>query len=185
MDADARVLRQVRVAALVVGDGHLAGPRVIGDAVAGIVLVGTGGAVARDRAEHDARVDLAEPLVGQAALGQGARPHGLDDDVGVLRQIEIDLHAFRLAQVDGNRALAPVDMQGEKGVVPFARRRFDDRPGHLAPVVALGRLDLDHFGPQVREQARHLGRAQHRALHHSDTGEQGAIRHAGEPTGHP
>src|SRR5438132_401990 len=49
VDPDARVLGHVGEALLVVDDWHLAGPGVVGDAVAGHVLVGPGGAVTRDR----------------------------------------------------------------------------------------------------------------------------------------
>ena len=114
VDADTRVLGQIGEAVFVAGHRHLAGPRVVGDAVAGHLLVRTGGAVARDRAEHDAGVDLSEPLVRQTPAGQRPGSHGLDHDVGVLGQVEVDLHTLGLAQVDGDRALAAVDVQREQ-----------------------------------------------------------------------
>ena len=175
MDTDARVLGQVGVAALVVGHRPLARPRVVGDAVARHLLVRPGGPVARDRAEHEAPVRLPQPLVGEAALGQRSGTHGLDHDVGVLGQVQVDLHAFGLPEVDGDRALAPVDVEGEQRAVALAGRRLDDGPRHLAPVVALRWLDLDDVGAQVGQQPAQLGGPEHRALDDSDAGEQRVV----------
>ena len=112
VDADARVLGHVGEAVLVGGDRHLARPGVVGDAVARHVLVRAGGPVPRDGAEDDARVHLAQALVGEAPSGQGPGPHRLDHDVGLLDEVQVDLHALGLAQVDRDRALAPVDVKG-------------------------------------------------------------------------
>ena len=52
---------------------------------------------------------------------------------------------------------------------------LDDRPRHLAHVVARGRLDLDDLGPEVDEVRRDGGRPEQRALDHADPVEHGRL----------
>jgi hypothetical protein len=125
-----------------------------------------------------------------AALGQRAGTHRLDDDVGTLHQIEIDLDTLRLAEVEGDRFLAPVDVERQQRVLAATVARLDDRPGHLAAVIALRRLDFDHVGAEVGQQAPQFGGAQHRALDHPHASQQSLARHRlGSPVsasgGHP
>src|SRR2546421_317261 len=69
-DADVRLVGDV-AEPLVVDDGlDGALPRVVRDAVARQVLVRTRGTVPGDRAHHDLRVELLEPLVAEAHLGE-------------------------------------------------------------------------------------------------------------------
>ena len=143
------------------------GPGVVGDAVARQVPVGPGRAVARDGAEHDLRVDRLQVLVAEAPLGQGPGAHGLDHGVGAGHELLVDGHALVGLQVEGDRLLAPVDVEVQQ------RDALDDRPGHLADVVALGRLDLDDVGAEVGEEGGDQAGAEQGALDDADTGEQG------------
>ena len=154
MDSHRRVLRQVAVPVVVVRRGHETGPGVERDAVRGQIPIRAGGAIARDGAEHDLRVHLAEPIEAQAALGEGAGTHRLDDGVSVADQVEVHLDALRSTEVEGDAALPAVDVQVQQRVA------FDDRPGHAADVVALGRLDLDDVGAEVGEKGRELAGAE-------------------------
>src|SRR3954453_8727533 len=123
------MFRQIREAVLVDLGLHQPGPDVVGDAVAGHVLVGTRHAVARDRAEHDAGVDLAQLLEAEAAPGEPARSHRLDDDVRAAHELEVDLDALWGAEVEYERALAAVHVQVHE------RDAFDDGPRHLPDVL--------------------------------------------------
>ena len=151
----------MRAEALVVDDGlDGARPRVVGDAVARQVLVRAGGAVARDRAHHDLRVELLEPVVAEAHLGEEAGTHRLDDDVGAAHEVLEHRDAVGLLEVEHERLLAPVHVEVEQRRVPV------ERPRHLAAVVARGRLDLDDLGAEVDEVRRDRGRTEQRALDH-------------------
>jgi hypothetical protein len=132
VDADRDVLGDVAEALLVVGGRDRAGPGVVGDAVRGHVLVGTGHPVSRHRAEDDRRIDLAQVLEPQAQLGEHPRAHGLDHHVGIAHQFAIELLAGLGLEVERDALLAPVQ------VVVHQRDALDDGPGHLADVVALG-----------------------------------------------
>ena len=170
MDAGRRVFGQIREPVVVDLGLHQSGPHVVGDAVARHVLVRTGHPVARDRAEHDARVHLTQVLEAEAALREPARTHRLDDDVGAPHEVEIDVNAFLCAQVENERTLAAVDVQMHQ------RHALDDGPCHLPDVVARRRLDLDDFGAEVGEVGRDRCRTQHRALDDAQAGE-GRLSH--------
>src|SRR4029450_5489436 len=71
VDAHRRVLGDIGEPLLVDARVHQAGPGVVGDAVAGHVLVRAGHAVARDGDEHERGVHLAQRLVAHAAAGGG------------------------------------------------------------------------------------------------------------------
>jgi hypothetical protein len=156
----------VAEAVLVVGGRDEPGPGVVGDAVAGEVAVRAGGAVAGDGAEHDLRVELAQHVVAEAELFEGAGAHGLDDGVGAGDQVLVDGEALVGLEVEGDGAFAAV------GVEVQQRDALDDRPGHLADVVALGRLDLDDVGTEVGEVGGDLAGAEQRALDDPNPGEQ-------------
>src|SRR4030095_12764675 len=51
------------------------------------------------------------------------------------------------------------------------RDAVHDRPGHLADVVAGGRLDLDHFGAEIGEVGGDGAGTEERALDHAETSE--------------
>ena len=104
-------------------------------------------------------------LVADAPLLEPAGAHGLDDGVGAAHQLEEDLAALLGAQVEGDRPLAAADVEVHQ------RRALDDRPGHLADVVAGGRLDLDDVGAEVGERRGDRARSEHRALDDADAAE--------------
>jgi hypothetical protein len=122
--------------------------------VRGQIPIRAGGAVARDGAEHDLRIDVAEPIESQPAFGEGAGTHRFDHRVRVADEVEVHLDALWATEVKGDAALPTVDVQVQQRVT------FDDRPGHAADVVALGRLDLDDVGAKVGEKGRELAGAE-------------------------
>ena len=158
VDADGHVLGDVGEALVVGGDVDNAGPGVIGDAVARVVPVGPGHAVARDAAKDDLGIQHPQVVVPDAAPGQCARPHGLDHHVGTRGQLLQDGNAGVGAQVEHERALASVEVQVHQ------RRALHDGPRHFADVVAGGRFHLDHVGPEVDQRRGDGGRSQRRAL---------------------
>ena len=163
VDPDRRVVREVWTALLVVHRGDDARPRVVRDAVTRHVAVRAGRAVAGDVAQHDARIDLAHLVEADAPSFERAGSHRHDDRVGFAHEVEEDLDAFRLAQVERDAALAPVALPVQE------RDAVDDRPAHLAHVVAAGRLDLEHIGAEVGEQGTQRARPQQRGVEHTDT----------------
>ena len=131
--------------------------------MARVVAVGTGHAVARNGAEDDLGVEDAQVLVAHAAPGQRARAHGLNDDVGAGRQLLQNGDAGFGAQVEDQRALAPVEMEVHE------RGALHNGPRHFADVVAGRRLHLDHVRPQVDQRRGDGGRPQGRALNDSQS----------------
>ena len=101
-------------------------------------------------------------LVAQAPPLEAARAHRLDHGVGPAHQVEERLAASVGAQVERDRALAPADVQVHQ------RDALDDGPGHLADVVARGRLDLDDVGAEVGQVGGDGARSEHRALDDAD-----------------
>ena len=135
--------------------------------MAGQVPVRAGGAVAGQGAEHDLRVDRLQVVVAEAPLGHGPGTHGLDHGIGAGDQLLVDGHALVGLQVEGDGLLAPM------GVEVQQRHAVDDGPGHLADVVALGRLHLDDVGAEVGEEGGDQAGAEKRALDHPDAGQEG------------
>ena len=84
-----------------------AGPRVVRDAVARQVAVRAGHAVAGDRAQHDARVDLAQALEAEAAPRETARAHRLDHGVGAARRARGTSRRPRRCAGRGRRCACP------------------------------------------------------------------------------
>ena len=165
VDAHRRVLGDVGEAVLVERRVHQAGPRVVGDAVARQVLVGAGGAVAGDPAEHDAGVDLAQLLVAEAAALERAGAHALDHGVALAGQLEERGHALGALEVEHEAALAAADVQVHQ------RHALDDRPRHLADVVTRRRLDLDDVGAEVGQRGGDGARPEDGHLEDADAGE--------------
>ena len=167
MDAHGGVLGKVGEAVLVDLGGDDAGPGVEGHAVGREVLVGPGHPVAGDGAEDEPGVDGLQVVVAHAPSGQAAGAHGLDHHVGGGGQRLEGGHVLVGAQVHDDAALAPVDVEVHEGDA------LDDGPGHLADVVAGGRLDLDDLGAQVDERHGDGGRPEGRALEDADPVEGG------------
>ena len=143
--------------------------------MAGHVTVGPCGAVARNGAKDDIWVDLDEVVKAKAKLGQRTGPHGLDDHVRTAHQLAVNLESGLLLEVQADASLASMGVQVEK------RASLDDRPCHLADIVASRRLDLDHVGSQVGQEGCYEAWTEQRALHHLESSERpvGVIAHIG------
>ncbi len=178
VDAHRRVFGDVREPVVVDPGVHQTGPRVVGDPVARHVLVGARHAVARDRDEHDRGVDLAQRLVPDAAALEAAGAHGLDHGISPSDQVEEHRAALVGAQVEGDRALAPAEVQVHE------RDTLDDGPGHLADVVAGRRLHLDHVRAEIGQVGGDRTGAEHRAFDDAHTGQGRSLvvlAHVGAP----
>ena len=131
----------------------------------GVVLVGPGHPVARDRAEHDLGVDRRQVLVAEAPASQASWSHRLDHRIGITAQVLEDRHALVGPQIQRDRTLAAVDVEVHE------RDALDDGPGHVAHIVALRRLDLDDLCAEVDQGVGDLGRTEGGALDDADAGE--------------
>ena len=109
-------------------------------------------AVARDRAVDDVGPAGGDLLVADAEAGGDAGPEVLDDHVAALGQIEDQVDALGSGQVDRQEPLAHV-LAGEQ------HRQAAPAGVAGAQQVALGRLDLEHLGPEVGQHpgARRAG----------------------------
>ena len=165
------MLGEVAVALVILGDVDEPGPDVVRHAVARILLVGTGHAVARDGAEHDLGVDGPEVVVPESLAGEAPRSHGLDDSIRVSTEVPEDLLAGLGAQIERDRALAAVDVEVHQG------GPLDDGPRHLPDVVALGWLDLADLSAEVDQEGRDLRRTEGGALDDAHAGERGGAGH--------
>ena len=189
VDADGHVLGDVRETFVVGGDVHDAGPGVVRHAVARVVAVGAGHAVARDAAEDDLRIERPQVVVSHPASGQRPRPHCLHHHVGGGGQLLHDLDARFGAQVEHQRALAPVEVQVHQ------RGAFHNGPRHLADVIASRWFDLDHVRTQVHQGRRDRGRPECRDLNDAQSVQGRRHRHrtsrrqrpdrSGHRPGHP
>jgi len=165
VDPDRHVLRHVDEAVVVDLGLDDSGPRVVRDAVARHVAIRTGHAVAGDRAEHDARIHLAQRVESEAAAIEASGTHCLDDGVGIAHELEERLASDLGAEVENDALLAPADVQEEE------RDAFDDRPRHTPAVVTLRRFDLDDVGAEIGEVGREVARPEHRNLDDAQAGE--------------
>ena len=103
----------------------------------------------------DPRVELSRLLVADADAVGDAGPEVVQHDVGPREQPVDDLLALVRLQVDG------------EALLPARRLEVQHPAGHVAAVVALRRLDLDHARSEVGEQARaERRRVVRREVHH-------------------
>src|SRR6266852_4207036 len=105
----------------------------------------------RDRTEHDAGIALALRVVTDAELGERAGHASLDHRVGALAQIEKQLAAARLLEVEGDAALAGVLCQPRQRALGIGES-VPEGPA-LAQRMAAGRLDLNHVRTEITEQS--------------------------------
>ena len=98
---------------------------------------------------------------GHAPAAQHPRREVVEQDVGLAEQVEQHLAALRLRQVQRQRPLAAVDdVEGARAVPPVPRRGVVEEgmaEQRARLVEAVGRLDLDDLGPEVRQQRAHVG----------------------------
>jgi hypothetical protein len=116
--------------------------------VVGLALgVGAGVAIARDRADDQPRVILAESFDGEAELGHRAGLEVLDEHVGLGQHGFEQRLVFRLGQIHHHGFLAAVEPD-EIGALALRQRVIAARE------IALRPLDLDDARPRVGEAAR-------------------------------
>src|SRR5215475_8532637 len=110
--------------------------------------VGTTLAKSRNAAIDNPRIDLGNCVIIDAKSVLDVRAVVLDHNIGILRQLEEDLAAFRALEVESHRALVSVQVLKVKTVAV---------PPHNIAMARAWWLDLDHVGAPVRELA-HRGR---------------------------
>jgi len=100
------------------------------------------------RAVDQPRVDLAQPLPGEAEPCHRLRPHIVHQNIALPDQSREHRRRIRLFEVEHERALVAIEV--EEDVAHLAM------PGRLGIPhdVAGGRLDLDHLGAEVAEDLR-------------------------------
>ncbi len=120
--------------------------------------IGAGEAVAGHRDENDLLADGAERVVGEAELFEHVGAIVLDHDVGHRDEAQHELAAFRLGEVDGAGVLVAIVGIEVGGLVidalVFARAEEAER---AKEVPRARRLDLDHLGADIAEEARAVG----------------------------
>jgi hypothetical protein len=130
--------------------------------VAGEVSHWTGLTKTRDRAVHKAGVEFREVLVAQPFTRQVAGLEVLHDDIGFASKSANDIQSLLLSKVNGDRVLAAIRCE-KVGRLTRIRPTCVGQPG-WAPVpcvVPFARaLNLDHLGPEVREDLRAPGTGQ-------------------------
>ena len=142
------VERDLRLAVGLADQAEHPGQRQIVHVVGGQVAVRPAMAEARERAVDEAGVDGAHGLVVGAEPLHHLGPEPLHEDVGLGGEAPEHLLRLGLLQVEGDRALVPVDVR-------------EGRPPPLVGVLGVAgrRLDLQHVGAHVGEHhARQLGR---------------------------
>ena len=111
------------------------------------------GAEAGDGQHDQARIGLRQDVISQPQPAHDVGPVVLDQDVGLADQVQHQLPGAGCAQVDADVALAGVLLVEKAGYATL-------HPPPITGDVALRRLDLDHVGAQVREQAPGEGTGQ-------------------------
>ena len=125
-----------------------------------------------DRAVDDRRVARAHALVVHPEPLGPAGPEVLDHHLGAGAQLEGQLAARRIAQVDRHAALAAVHGEEVGGLAARERRA----PGARL-VAALRALDLDHVGAEVGEHHAGVGPGEHaREVEHAHAAERRVFR---------
>jgi hypothetical protein len=105
----------------------------------------------RDGQGHQPRIELCEPLRGEAEPAERAGPKILDQHVRPGQQVRQHLVIPVGFQVEGDGFLVPVAAE-EVGRFSRGGVRLDERrTPRTAVVAAPGGLDLDHPGPQVAQ----------------------------------
>jgi len=134
---------------------------------AGAAAIRPGLAVARHPQEDQARIGLAEHRPAEAPLLHRARPEILDEHIRLRDQPEEELHAFPLAQVDGDRLpVAGLAEPGQGGVVTLGRR---SETAHR--IAGDGVLDFQDFGAEFAQHRRGVRSGQEGAqIQHPNAG---------------
>src|SRR5229473_6740876 len=118
--------------------------------VAWTIMVGTELAEAADRDEDDIRLDGAAMLIADTPLVEGARSEILDDDIGSGGELKENRGSRRHTQIQRKAAFVAIHRRMQKAhTTAFTGYKRAGAPSDLA----LGRLDLDNVGAEVREHA--------------------------------
>jgi hypothetical protein len=118
----------------------------LGNRLIGLAIDIGARAEALDGGVDDPRVDLLDPLPGEALAVEHARRKILDQDVAFLEEPDEDLLPLRRLHVDGDAALVAVQHREIEAV----RVRHVAQLG-AGDVAAARQLDLDHVGPEPGE----------------------------------
>ena len=130
----------------------------------------TGLTIARNRAIDEVVLDRSERLVIEAEPVHYTGPKVLDDDIGCRGEPAYRLDCLRRLEIERNALFSGIELT-ETGARAIAQRWA--RAHH----VAFGRLDLDHLGSQIGEQARAMRtRDRRRKIEHTK-GLQGTAHH--------
>ncbi len=130
-------------------------------------------AIGVDRAGDDPRIDRLQDLVADPQPLTHPEPVIVQHHIGFAHQVEEHLPGRRLLQVDAQPPLAAAIGQEAAAIA--------------AEGVALGRLDLDHLGAQIGQDAAGMGASDHRAqVQHLNAGQRGcAVMPVGRGVGGP
>src|SRR5580704_4906102 len=121
---------------------------VVGDEVP----IWSGLAERRDRAQHERGILAMKHLPAEPEPVERARREALDNDVGAARELQKNVRAARMVEVERQRALVEI-VEPEKQTA-VAMRQFVEERADAPRVVAGGRLYLDDVGAHVREESR-------------------------------
>jgi hypothetical protein len=146
-------------------------PSIERDAVARQIAVGAGGTETAHSDVHDLRVDGLQGLVAEPTSFERAWSHCFDNNVSLGDEFFEQFDALFGLQVEDDGLLAPVAMKEQERIA------LDDGPGHNAPVVAAGGLNLDDFSSKVRKRSRHSSSAEERDLNDANSLERFAGAH--------
>ena len=121
-------------------------------------------AVAGDRQRDDARIDLAQALVGDPEPFAHAESIVVEHDVGLRDHLEEHFHRLAALQIENHPTLAAV-VDTEAGAVRAKR-------------IAARRLDLHDVGTETGQDRRRIGTRDHDAeVEHLHTRERGCVVH--------
>ena len=145
--------------------------------VSGLVRLGAGLTVAGHAHQDDAPIAFAQHVVTEIPLLQGAGPEVLDDDVGLLDEVQEELAPLGRAQVQ-RRGLLVAGVDRPEEVVPV---EFGLTPG-AQRVWGAGWLDLDDLGAHVAQQSSgERSRDQRADLDDPDAVERAGHGHLAQP----
>ncbi len=174
-DRHADLARMAAVGVGEAGDRHEARLGLEHEVVAGAVGPGPGRAVAADAEVDERRVDLGQGRVVEAEPVEPADAEVLDEHVGAPQEAPQHGRAVGCLEVEPDRALVAVDrevVRGGPGIVRPGQSRADPWRAPRPRPVPVGRLDLDHVGPEVGEEHRAEGsREDRRAVGDADPGQ--------------
>ena len=140
-----------RPAMLFPGDTHQPAHGLDGDIESPLTGIRSRLSIAADGAEDQSRVERRQALVGEAVTGHHPRAKVLDDDIGFPAELMKRCSIRLILDIQGNAALVAVH-RGEVLTEGHALGIGGLRWPFPHPVPPTRSLDLDHIGPEIREQ---------------------------------